>query len=289
MIGIIGTGAMGGGIVTTLLREGLEVAAFDIDKDRLEAVVREGAKAAPDVDALVSNCDPVFLSLPTSHITVGVLEDLVLPSVKDGQTIIDAGTTIAAETRRLQKRFSEKGSHFIDAPVSGGPGGAGSGNLFIFVGGDKPAADKQWPLLARLGGARLTYCGPSGCGQVVKAVNQLAMGLTQAALIETIAFGVNAGVNAKTLLDAVGGADGFRRQFSQTAEKIVDGQGDTMDAKYAEMAYFIDESEGKGFPMPILKNLYEWMRQFPESARDNMGRPFSPLWKSLTEDIGETK
>jgi 2-hydroxy-3-oxopropionate reductase len=289
MIGVIGVGSMGSGLVATLLRETYKVMVFDLDSEKVASVVSEGARAATDVAELVATCDPVFLSLPTSAVTVSVLEEAVLPHVRKGQTVIDAGTTIAEECRRLHASFARKGASFIDAPVSGGPGGASSGNLYIFVGGDKPAVDGQWPLLEKLGRAKLTYCGSSGSGQIVKAVNQLAMGLTQAALIETVSFGVNAGVDAGTLVDAVGGDGGFRGQFSQAAEKIANGDGDTMDAKYAEFKYFLHESKRAGFPMPILEHLYEWMSQFPESARDNMGRPFPPFWGSLTKSNEESE
>ncbi len=282
MIGIIGVGAMGSGLVSTLLREAFEVKAFDIDAAKMSAAVSIGAVQAKSIPELVETCDPIILSLPKSAVTVEVLEQSILPCVREGQTVIDAGTTVAAETRRLCGEFAKKGSALIDAPVSGGPIGSSTGNLFIFVGGAREIAERQWPLLAKLGGARLTYCGPSGAGQITKAVNQLAMGLTQAALIESIGFGVNAGVDAQTLLDAVGGTGGFRGQFSQTAEKIVNNEGDTMDAKYAEFKYFLNESKGVGFPMPLLENLHGWMSRFPESALDNRGRPFPPLWSSLT-------
>lgn len=287
MIGIIGIGAMGYGVAGTFLREFRDVMVYDIDEARVASAEKMGATAAANPGELVGCCDPVFLSLPKSHILVDVIESGVLPAVTEEQTVIDLGTTVAEETRRLCAEFEKKGAWFIDAPVSGGPIGSSTGTLFIFVGGDREAAKRQWPLLKSLGKSRLTYCGPSGAGQITKAVNQLAMGLSQAAFIEAVAYGANAGVDPSVLVNAVGDKAGFRGQFSGVASRIVGGLGDQMDCKYAEFDYFLAESEHAGFPMPMLEALNSYMKKFPEDARDNMGRPFPPLWSALTEKSSE--
>jgi 2-hydroxy-3-oxopropionate reductase len=287
MIGIIGIGAMGSGVVSTLLGAFKEVTVFDIDEERVNQAVGYGAVAAVSARELVKTCDPVLVSLPKSEILSAVMEKDILPHVKKGQTIIDLGTTITEETRQFCGKMREKGAFLIDAPVSGGPVGSATGSLFIFVGGDKEAAHVQWPLLKLLGGGRLTYCGESGAGQITKAVNQLAMGITSAAMLEAIAFGVNAGVDPAVLLNAVGGSGGFRATFSQTISQIMSGNGNQFDNKYAEFHYFLHESENSGFPMPMLEALYDWCRQFPSSEKDNMGRPFPPYWESLISGKGE--
>jgi 3-hydroxyisobutyrate dehydrogenase-like beta-hydroxyacid dehydrogenase len=287
MIGVIGAGAMGGAIANTLVRAFLDVQVFDIDRGKVDAAVAGGASAAPDAAALVRACDPVLVSLPKSEIFVDVAEKSLVPAARSGQTIIDLGTTTVEETRRLHGIFKGKGVAFLDAPVSGGRIGSAQGALFVFVGGDRDAAAKQWPLLSKIGKARLTYCGPSGAGQVVKGVNQLAMGLVSAAYIESIAYGVRAGVDPMVLLAAVGDSSGFRQQFSQIASRIVSGEGDAMDNKYAEFKYFLAEADDVGFPAPMLRSLNEWMHRFAETGRDNMGRPFPPLWSSLMSTKGE--
>lgn len=281
MIGVIGIGAMGSGVVSTLLREFKEVAAYDISPERRDWAEEQGALAAGSVREIVDKCDPVMISLPKSEILTAVVEKEILPRVKDGQTIIDLGTTVAEDTRRFCGAFKEKGAFFLDSPVSGGPVGAAKGELFIFLGGDKRAAQAQWPLLKILGGGRLTYCGGSGTGQITKAVNQLAMGITNAAMLEAVAFGVNGGVDPAVLLNAVGGSGGFRGTFSQVVSRIMAGEGDRFDNKYAEFHYFLHESEHQHFPMPMLEALNDWCRQFPAKEKDNMGRPFPPYWSSL--------
>ena len=284
MIGVIGIGSMGRGIVKTFLRESYRVTVYDIDQKRTKKAVRMGAHAAENITDLVDQCDPIFLSLPNSATLVKVVEESLLPKIKKEQTVIDLGTTISIETRRLHKAFAQKGAYFIDAPVSGGPRGSATGSLYIFVGGDPEPVKVQWPLLGLLGKTRLTYCGSSGKGQITKAVNQMAMGLTEAALIEAIAFGANAGVDPKILLNAIGDKSGFRQEFTNVASRIIAGQGSQMDCKYAELNYFLAESKEKNFPMPILEHLYSWLKKFPENSVDNMGRSFSSFWSSLRND-----
>lgn len=283
MVGIIGIGQMGSGMASTLLRGFNDVQVFDIDRTRVDAAVRQGAVAAATAGELVKGCDPVLLSLPKSEILVEVVEAEVLPNLSRGQTIIDLGTTVIAETRRLAAAAREKEAFFLDAPVSGGNVGSASGSLFIFVGGNREAAQAQWALLRTLGGGRLTYCGESGAGQITKAVNQLGMGLSQAAYMEAIAYGVNAGVDAPTLVAALGGGSGFRAEMARVGNAVISGNGDGMDAKFAEFKYFLNEAHRAGFPSPILEALYEWGAQFPDTGRDNMNRPYPPYWSSLTE------
>jgi 2-hydroxy-3-oxopropionate reductase len=282
MIGVIGLGGMGSGIAATLLRKKFELMVFDIDPDRVRQLVEQGAAAANDVSDLCKRCDTIVLSLPSSHVAVDVMEQELLPAVRAGSVVIDMGTTLVRETRRLHAAFAGCGAHLIDAPVSGGTGGAAKGELFVFVGGDRSVAESRWTLLEALGGGRLTWCGESGSGQVTKAVNQLGMGLVDAAFIEAIAFGVNAGVPAEVLERAVGGEGGWRAHLSRIASRVAAGEGDGNDVKYAEHAYFLDLAHREGFPAPMLEALYAYMSRFPETARDNMNRPYPPLWSALT-------
>jgi 3-hydroxyisobutyrate dehydrogenase-like beta-hydroxyacid dehydrogenase len=134
-----------------------------------------------------------------------------------------------------------------------------------------------------LSGARLTYCGESGAGQVTKGVNQLAMGLVSAAYTEAVAYGVAAGVDADVLLRAVGGSGGFRGQFESIAGRIVGGDGDAMDHKHAEYDYFLNEADRRGFPAPILRGLARFLDSRPASRRDNVNRPYAPLWSALRD------
>jgi 3-hydroxyisobutyrate dehydrogenase-like beta-hydroxyacid dehydrogenase len=181
----------------------------------------------------------------------------LIPGAAQGQIFIDLGTITAPQARSLGSQFSDKGAFFLDAPVSGGPGGANEGNLYVFIGGDPDIAVECLPLFRIIGNAdHVVYCGDSGSGQIVKGVNQMAMGLGAAAYLEAIAFGVRAGVNASIIADAVGGPDGWRDNFARVARQITAGKGDEIGVKHGQLPYFMEEAAEKGFELPMTKALY---------------------------------
>ncbi len=288
MIGVIGLGNMGSGIATTLLRKSFETVVYDIDARRMKPLQEAGAQAAADVADLCARCDTALLSLPSSRVTVDVIEHQVVPAAREGMVVIDLGTTVVRETERLAALLRERGASMIDAPVSGGSAGAAEGTLYVFAGGERSAFETSRKVLEAIGGAKVTYCGESGRGQVVKGVNQLAMGLVEAAFIESIAYGVAGGVEPGVIREAVGGDSGWRADLKRIAERIDKGEGDLMDTKYAEYGYFRDEAERKSFPSPILAALSTFMSQFPATGRDNMNRPYPPLWSALLGGAGRS-
>jgi 3-hydroxyisobutyrate dehydrogenase-like beta-hydroxyacid dehydrogenase len=278
---------MGGGIASTLLRNLHEVVVRDIDSARVERLVRAGGVAASNMGELVEKTDAVILSLPSSHATVSVIENEILPVARAGTVVIDMGTTVVRETRRLHDELAAKGAHLIDSPVSGGSAGAAAGELYCFVGGDREIVSAWLPVIGTLGGGRTTYCGATGSGQIVKAVNQLIMGLVSAAHVESLAFGVAAGVDPAVLHRALGGSGGFRATLSPYAGRIVDGQGDSFDHKFAEFDYFVDEANQSGFAAPILRALSDYMGKYPRTCSDNMDRPYPPFYSALVGEAEE--
>ena len=281
-LGFIGLGAMGGPMARNLMRAGYPLAAFDIDAERLAACVAAGAAAAENAEDAVRRADVVLTSLRSSAIFVEVAEQALVPSARAGQVFIDLGTTEAAQTRRLAAAFAARGAALLDAPVSGGPGGSASGTLRMFVGGDRAVADRLQPLLEVLGDpARIVYCGPSGCGQIVKGVNQLAMGLADAAYLEAIALGVRAGIDPEAIRVGVGGDDDWRGHFASLAKRVADGRGESVVVKFPELPYFLSEAAEQHVLLPLTRALYEFCTAGDVSFRDNMGRPTVSFWREL--------
>lgn len=281
MIGVVGLGAMGRGIATTLLREFKDVIVFEIDKERMARIVAAGATAATSAGDLAAKCETILTSLPNSKVAIEVIEHDVLPHVSTGTIVVDMGTTIVSETRRVASLYTARGASLVDAPVSGGPVGTATGQLYTFVGGDRDAVQRVWPVLKLLSKARLTYCGPSGAGQVTKGVNQLAMGLLNAAMVEAVAYGAASGVDEAILLEAIGGQGGFRGEFAKVASHIAAGLGDQVNYKHTEFDYFLAQSDDVGFAAPIMRALAAYMEPFPYDQIDNMNRAFPSLWGAL--------
>jgi len=273
---------MGAPMAANLVRAGYSVVVHDVRPEGVAACAEAGAVAARGVDDLMRTVDVVMTSLPSSAVFVALAERELLPRVRAGQVLIDLGTTEAPETRRLGREFARCGAFLLDVPVSGGGQGAASGSLHMFVGGDPDVAERMMPLLHVLGAPdHVVYCGPSGSGQVVKGVNQLAMGLADAAYLEAVAFGVRAGVDAQAIEAAVGGAEGWRAHFAGIARRVATGKGDDVLVKFPELRYFLSEAQANDFAAPLLRALYDFCRRGEQAWVDNMGRPRPSLWHEL--------
>ena len=284
-IGFIGLGNMGGRMAKNLRNAGYPLIGYDIDAAKCTALAAIGATAGQDTAEVVRNSDVVMTSLRSSDIFCNVAEQHLIPNAREGHVFIDLGTTEVERTQELATAFAERGAALIDAPVSGGPHGSETGTLRIFVGGDAVIVEKCRPILEILGEPKyVVYCGSSGSGQIVKGVNQLAMGLGDAAFMEAMAFGVCAGVDPTAIREAVGMGDGWRGQFDRIAKRIIDAEGPTLVVKYPELPYFLAAAEASGFEIPLTEALYEFCKNGNYEMFDNMNRPSRSFWRTLTED-----
>jgi 2-hydroxy-3-oxopropionate reductase len=282
IIGFIGLGEMGGPMALNLLRAGYPVIGFDLDEVRLEQIVAAGGTAAADVGDVVQRSQVIATSLPSSSAFVQVAENQILPHLSAGQSLIDFGTATPPETRRLAALFAEKGVDLLDAPVSGGGVGAERGQLYMFVGGKEESVQRCMPILKTIGGTeRLTYCGPAGSGQVVKGVNQLMMGIVDAAYLEAISFGVNSGVDIEVIKQAIGSEGRWRVDFNRTAQRIADGQGNNVGVKFRELPYFLEAAQEAGFDLPITRTVRDFCDKGPRIVIDDH-REAPSYWHELT-------
>jgi 3-hydroxyisobutyrate dehydrogenase-like beta-hydroxyacid dehydrogenase len=281
-LGMIGLGAMGGPIARNLLAAGYPVHAFDLNQDRLVEAKSAGAVAATTAHEVVRAGKIILTSLPSSDIFVALAEATMLPHLRAGQIVIDLGTTTPPETRRLAALFAAKEVELLDVPVSGGPGGVERRDLYMFAGGSEVVVRELWPLLTAIGGPdKITYCGPTGCGQVVKGVNQLMMGLVNAAYLEAMAFGVNGGVDATIVQQAIGSTGRWRKDFNSTAAQIVAGDGTQVGVKFRELPYFLREAVENQFELPLTERLYQFCDKGERVVIDD-NRPAPSFWRELT-------
>lgn len=287
-IGFIGLGEMGGPMARNLLKAGYRVIGYDLDPDRLSRIVEVGASPGEDVADVVRRSDLIATSLPSSDAFVQVAEQAILPHVHSGQIVIDFGTVTPPETRRLAALFAEKGVDLLDVPVSGGGGGVASAQLYMFVGGKRETATYCRPIFEAIGGPdHITYCGPAGSGQVVKGVNQLMMGLVDAAYLEAIAFGVNSGVDIEIIAQAMGSEGRWRADFHRTAQRIAGGNGNHAGVKFRELPYFLHAAEAAGFELPIARAVHAFCDKGERIVIDDH-REAPSYWHELTKRCGRT-
>ncbi len=287
-IGFIGLGNMGGRMAKNLHNAGYPLIGYDIDAAKCEGLATTGATAGQPTTEVGRNRDVILTSLRSSDIFCSVAEQHLIPNAREGHVFIDLGTTEVEKTRDIATALDEKGAKFIDAPVSGGPHGSETGTLRIFVGGDTAVVEKCRPILEVLGEPEyVVYCGPSGSGQIVKGVNQLAMGLGAAAYMEAMAFGVCAGVDPVTIRKVVGMGSGWRGEFDRIAKRIIDDAGKTLVVKYPELPYFLAAAEAGGFEIPLTEALYEFCKKGDYEMFDNMNRASRSFWHELTKGTEE--
>jgi 3-hydroxyisobutyrate dehydrogenase-like beta-hydroxyacid dehydrogenase len=212
-IGFIGVGVMGEPICRNLARKsGLPTAAIDRDRDPLERLAADGVAIAPSVAELSRESDVVFMSLPSGEVVNALCHEHhgLLANARPGQFVVDLSTSPVDTTRALAQEFAARGAVFVDAPVARTRAAAQAGTLAVMVGGEPAAFERVRPLIATFA-TDITHCGPVGCGQVVKILNNMVLFETVVALCEAKAIGERAGMDPALLFDALskGSADSF--------------------------------------------------------------------------------
>ena len=222
-VGFIGLGTMGASMALNLRAAGYDMIVNDIRREASAPHLKAGATWADSARAAAEAADIVFTSLPGPREVEAVAlgEDGLLAGMRRGTAWFDLSTNSPTVVRRLHERFAAKGIAMLDAPVSGGPTGAKSRKLALWVSGDKAVFDRHKPMLDALGDQAM-YVGPIGAGTVAKLVHNAAGYAILAALAEVFTLGVKAGVEPLALWQAVRqGAFGRRRTFDRLAEQFL--------------------------------------------------------------------
>ena len=212
-IGFIGLGVMGEPICRNLaLKSAAAVVAYDRDAAPLQRLAAHGVSVAPSAAAVMRQAEVVFLSLPSGEVVADVARaaDGLLAAARAGQLVVDLGTSPVDLTRQLAQEFAGRGANFADAPVARTRAAAEAGTLSVMVGAEATTFAALRPLLATFA-SDITHCGPVGCGQVVKILNNMVLFQTVVALAEALAIGTRSGVDPRLLFDTLskGSADSF--------------------------------------------------------------------------------
>jgi 3-hydroxyisobutyrate dehydrogenase len=219
---------MGASMASNLQEAGYELVVNDVRRHVAEPHLAAGADWADSAAQLADAADVVFTSLPTPPDVESVAAGL-LPHMAAGKVYFDLSTNSPTLVRELHAQFQARGVHMLDAPVSGGPAGARSGKLAIWVGGNKDVFEKQRKLLSAIGD-QVMYVGPIGSGSVAKLVHNCAGYMIQCALAEAFTMGIKAGVEPLALWQAVRqGAVGRQRTFDRLPDHFLSAKFDPPD------------------------------------------------------------
>ncbi len=206
-IAFIGLGNMGGPMAANLVKAQHQVTAFDLSAAAVEAAVGHGARKAASAAEAVKEAEVVVTMLPAGKHVREVYEKDVLPNVAKGALLIDCSTIDVDSARHVGGLAEKAGFEMIDAPVSGGVGGATAGTLTFMVGGGDQAFAKARPILEKMG-RNIVHAGASGNGQAAKICNNMILGVSMIAVSEGFMLAKRLGLDAQKLFDVASTSSG---------------------------------------------------------------------------------
>ncbi|MFV9473981.1 3-hydroxyisobutyrate dehydrogenase [Advenella sp. RU8] len=209
-IGFIGLGNMGAPMALNLLKAGHKVYVYDLVESAVQMLEASGAvRATSPAQVASAEIDMLITMLPASvHVKrVYLGEDGVLAAVGKQVLLIDSSTIDPQTAREVAAQAAAQGNDMLDAPVSGGTGGAQAGTLTFMVGGDKAVFERALPVLQAMG-KNIVYCGGAGNGQVAKVANNMLLGISMIGAAEAMNLGVSLGMDPKVLAGIINTSSG---------------------------------------------------------------------------------
>ncbi|MBQ0743249.1 MAG: 3-hydroxyisobutyrate dehydrogenase [Pseudomonas sp.] len=209
-IGFIGLGNMGSPMAHNLLAAGHQLSVFDLSEVAVEALVAAGAARASSVQAIAAtDCELIITMLPAARQVKAVYlgEEGLLANVHPGVRLIDSSTIDPFSAREVAAAAAQQNNPMLDAPVSGGTGGAAAGTLTFMVGGSKADFDHAQPVLQAMG-KNIVHCGPAGNGQVAKVANNMLLAISMIGTAEAMNLGVALGMQPEVLAGVINTSSG---------------------------------------------------------------------------------
>lgn len=254
-IGFIGLGAMGRPMSKNLIKAGHEVHVYDIVPAAVEELVAAGAIAEASNKAVAEATDVVITMVPNSpHVKTAVTApDGILAGKHEGTILLDMSSINPLATREIGKICEAAGVPMLEAPVSGGVGGAANGTLSIMCGGPKDLFEQLKPILDILGSSVL-LCGELGAGNTTKLVNQHIIAVEIATVAEAFAMGKKAGVEPEVIYNAIKGGYAGSKVLDGKLTAAMDRQfeaGFRLDLHIKDMVNAVETGYAMGAPMPL--------------------------------------
>ena len=274
-VAFIGTGIMGGPMAGHLLAAGHSLTVNSRTKAKAKSLLDRGARWAETAADAAREADFVFICVSDTPDVEAVIlgKSGVLESARAGMVVVDHSTISPTATRKMAQALAAKGATMLDAPVSGGDTGAKNATLSIMVGGDKSAFDRTQPLLAHMG-KTITFCGPSGAGQLTKLVNQILVSVTNLAVCEALTFARANGLDEQKTLAAVGGGAAGSWQLTNLGPKMTAGDfrpGFMIKLQAKDLRLAEDAARDAGLSLSALRLVHTLFDQAIAQGRANEG------------------
>jgi 3-hydroxyisobutyrate dehydrogenase len=253
-IGFIGTGIMGCPMASRLLEARYPLVIHSRTKSKGSRLISRGARYLESPAAVARESDIVLICVTDTRDVEAVItgDEGIASTARRGLIVVDHSTISPTATRQLAEDLAKKGAHLLDAPVSGGDNGARQGTLSIMVGGDSSAFDRVEPVL-RVMGQTITYCGPSGTGQLTKLVNQILVSVTNLAVCEALTFAKKHRLDLEKTIAAIGGGAAGSWQLANLGPKMVAGDfrpGFTINLQQKDLRLVLQAGEESNTSLP---------------------------------------
>ena len=288
-VGFIGLGNVGGKLAGSVLRNGFELMAHDLDAAKVDELAAQGAIAAKSVGDLAAWCDVAVTCLPNPEASAGVVEGEggLLSGAVPGTIWCEMSTTDEREVRRLGAKAAELGVRPVDCPVSGGCHRAATGNISIFAGCERSVFKDVLPLLSAMG-RRILHTGGLGSASILKVVTNYLATANLASLCEALMTAKQAGMDLGTTYEAIRISSGNSFVHETESQVILNGSRNinfTMDLVLKDLNLFCDVAERGRVPLelaPVLKFAFE------DAAARYGAREWSPdVVRRLEDKCGE--
>ncbi len=262
-VGFIGLGMMGKGMAANLQKAGHDLVVHDLSRAAAEPFLAKGAIWANSPKQVAEQTEIIFTSLPVPADveSVALGANGLIEGMRPDTAFFDMSTNSVAMVRKIHAAFAEKNLYMLDSPVSGGPGGAASGKMAIWVGGDEQIFNRHKSALDAMGD-QAAYIGPIGAGSIAKLVHNCTGAIMNIALAEVFTMGIKAGVDPVDLWEAVRqGATGRVRTFDRLGNKFLTGQHDPADFAlrllHKDVGLAVGLGREVGVPMRLANMAYE--------------------------------
>ncbi|HIO51537.1 MAG TPA: NAD(P)-dependent oxidoreductase [Pelagibacteraceae bacterium] len=288
-IGFIGLGNVGGKLADSLLRNGFDLMVRDLDESLTESFASKGAKVVKSPKELTQKTDLIITCLPSPSVCSEVMEsvDGVIKGLSKNKIWLEMSTTDESEVKRIGKLVQSKGAIALDGPISGGCHRAATGNISIFVGGERNAFEKILPVLSVMG-RKILHTGNLGSASVLKVVTNYLASVNLIAIGEALTVAKKANMDLKTTYEAIKISSGNSFVHETESQVILNGSYNinfTMDLVVKDMSLFNNLSKKGNVSLeisPIVLNI------FKEGQKKYGSRAWSPMIVKRLEDAYNT-
>lgn len=290
-VGFVGLGIMGKPMAKNLIKAGHQLVVYE-GSGAADELKGEGAETASSYKAVAEQCGIVITCLPNSPEVEEVYrgDEGLLAGAGEGALLIDMSTISPLVTKELAREASERGVKTLDAPISGGEPGAIAGELAIMVGGDEAEFERAKPVFEAMGTP--VHVGEAGSGQIVKACNQIIVGIVLEGVSEALVLGSKAGVDPAKIIQAVSGGLAGTKVMDQKRDKFLEHDFDPgfrIELHHKDLGIALATAREVGVPLPVTALVDQMLQELEVKGRGDLDHSalLSVIEDAATHKIGE--